>query len=221
MFEHDYMLSMPVFWLFVAFTCLLSLGYFWGRRKNKQLFLSVFNELMEIVKPDDQTFTNIGGTIGYHANLIVKKKGPISQVDATITFLPRQSWLYLPISKFLIMKHDRLFITVYLKDKLPGEGHLIEKKHAGFRAPKITNVDRLNREDVRWGSHNFHLYYENLKVRDHFRKFMDENPDAGLIRHIAIVPDEKKGFIFVIPRKKMVSRYVEPVYRWFPRILAG
>ena len=37
---------------------------------------------------------------------------------------------------------------------------------------------------------------------------------------VTIVPDEKKGFIFLIPRKKMVGRYVGPDYRWFPRILA-
>ena len=38
---------------------------------------------------------------------------------------------------------------------------------------------------------------------------------------VTIVPDEKKGFIFLIPRKKMVGRYVEPVYRWLSKILAG
>ncbi|MCX5834178.1 MAG: hypothetical protein NTV99_06670, partial [Deltaproteobacteria bacterium] len=127
MFEHEYLLTQPLFYLFIAFSLFLSLGYFWGRRRNKNIFLSAFNDLVEIVKPDEQKFTNIGGTIGYHANLIVKRKGPVSQVDATITMLPRQSLLYIPISK-LIMKHDRLFITIYLNKTPSGEGHLIEKK---------------------------------------------------------------------------------------------
>jgi len=30
--------------------------------------------LIEVFHPDDQTFTNIGGAIGYHANLFIKKK---------------------------------------------------------------------------------------------------------------------------------------------------
>ena len=85
MFEHEYLLKQPLFFLFIAFSLFLSLGYYWGRRRNKNIFLSAFNALVEVVKPDEQKFTNIGGTIGYHANLFVRKKGPVSQVDATIT----------------------------------------------------------------------------------------------------------------------------------------
>jgi len=59
MFNHDYILTQPVFFLFIAFTMLLSLGYLWGKRANKRVFLAAFNDLVDVVKPDDQTFTNI------------------------------------------------------------------------------------------------------------------------------------------------------------------
>jgi len=97
---------------------LLTLGYFYGRRSNRRIYQSAFNDIVDVVKPDDQNFTNIGGAVGFHANLFIKKKGgtPFSRVDATITLLPRHSWLYLPISK-LIRKYDRLFITLYLKNR--------------------------------------------------------------------------------------------------------
>ena len=110
----------PVFLLFVGVTFLLTLGYFWGRRRNQKVFLDAFNDLVGVVKPDDQTFTNIGGVVGYHANLYIKNKSPVTRVDATITLLPRHSWLYLPVS-YLIMRYDRLFITFYVRPRMPGE----------------------------------------------------------------------------------------------------
>jgi hypothetical protein len=208
----------PVFFLFIAFTFLLTYGYFRGRRQNINLYLSAFNDLVQVVKPDDQTYTTIGGIVGYHANLNVRKQSPISQVDATITMLPRHSWLYLPVSK-LIMRYDRLFITLYLKQRLPGEGHLIEANYAGFRGPKITNAHRLERENIKWGNKDFYLYYETIIVRDHFLRFIDQNPAPGIIRHIALVPEERKGFVFMIPRRGQVKECFEPVFQWILSIL--
>jgi hypothetical protein len=49
--------------------------------------------------------------------------------------------------------------------------------------------------------------------------FMAQNPDPGILRHIAIVPGEKKCFIFMIPRKGQVARYLAPVYRWLPSVV--
>ena len=218
MFQHAYIITQPVFFLFVAFSCLLTAGYIWGRRKNKKIVLAVFKDLTDVIRPDDQTFTNIGGAIGYHAKLIVKKKGALlSQADATITLLPRHSLLYLPISK-IIRKYDRLFITLYLKRPPPEESHLIEAKYSGFRGSKIDNAQRLNREEVKWGKFDFQMYYESMAMHDHFAGLMKKNPDPGTIRHIAIVPNQKKVFIFMIPQQGNVARYLNPVYRWLPSV---
>ncbi|MBE0557962.1 MAG: hypothetical protein IH628_12085 [Proteobacteria bacterium] len=119
MFQHEQIVMQPVFFLFVAFSFFLAAGYLWGKRQNKKISLSVLKDLLELIRPDDQTFTNIGGAIGYHAQLRVKKKNALlSRVDATITLLPRHSLLYLPVSK-MIRKYDRLFITLYLKHPPP------------------------------------------------------------------------------------------------------
>lgn len=218
MFEHGHIVTQPVFFLFIAFSCILTIGYFWGRRQNKRVFLAAFNDLVDVVKPDDQTFTNIGGVVGYHANLFIKKRGPISQIDATITLLPRHSWLYMPISK-LIMKYDRLFITFYMRHRPPAEAHLIEAKYASFRGPKITNVHRFDREEITWGAYDFYLYYERAEMHDHFMKFIDNNPDPGLVRHIAIVPGQRKCFIFMIPQKGQVKKDLAPIYQWIPSVI--
>lgn len=219
MFKYEHILTQPVFFLFVAFSFLLTFGYFWGRRHNREMFLSAFNDLMEVFRPDDQTFTNIGGAIGYHANLFIRKKGAfLSRVDATITMLPRHSWLYFPISK-LIRKYDRLFIELYVKNKPEEECHLIETQYSRFAGAKITGAGRLNTETVTWGAYTFHLYYETIETHTRLMDFINRNPEPGIIRHIAIVPDQKKCFIFLIPRKGQVARYLAPVYRWLPSVI--
>ncbi len=213
MFQHEYMAQEPLFYLFIAFSAFLTYGYFWGKRANHRLFLSAFNDLMDIVRPIDQTFTNIGGLVGYHANFLTKKEAPITRVDATITFLPRHSWLYFPFSK-LIRKWDRLFITLYLRHAPREEGHLIEATYAAFRGPKITNADRLTRERITWGKHNFYLYYQGEKIKETLRRFVEKNTDPGIIRHIAIIPEHRRCFVFMIPRRGLVGRYFAPVYDW-------
>lgn len=214
MAEHAHIITQPVFYLFVAFSVLLTYGYFRGRRQNKEIFLSAFNDIMKVFKPDDQIFTNIGGAVGYHANLFFKKKGAfLSQANATITMLPRHSWLYLPISK-LIRKYDRLFIEMFPKNKPQEECHLIEEQYARFAGAKITETERLQKETVTWGKHTFYLYYETPETRSGLMNFIEKTPDPGVIRHIAVVPDQKKYFIFMIPQKGRVAKYLTPAYQW-------
>lgn len=219
MFQHDHIITQPVFFLFVAFSFLLTCGYFWGRRSNRKIFLSAFNDLLQVFSPADQKFTNIGGAIGYHANLYIRKKGAfLSRVDVTITMLPRHALLYLPISK-LIRKYDRLFMELYIKDKPREECHLIEAGYSRFAGAKISD-QHLQKESVNWGKYKFYLFYESSRTKQGFVDFMHSNPEPGIIRHIAIVPDQKKCFIFMIPKKGEVARYLLPVYKWLPSIIS-
>jgi len=218
MFPYEHLIGEPLFYLFIAFSFLLGLGYFWGKRINRRLFQSAFNDLVEVVQPVDQTFTNIGGLIGYHANLIPPKRSPAERVDATITFLPRHSWLWMPFSK-LIRKYDRLFVTIHLRWEPIAEGHLIEKGYARFRGPKITNEESLRKEAITWGGRDFWLYYGNNAMRDHLARLVRDQEDPGELRHVAIVPDQKKCFVFLVPRRGEVARSFGPVYRWLPAIL--
>jgi hypothetical protein len=214
--QYEHIVHQPVFFLFIAFSFLLTFGYFWGRRHNRNISMSALENLVTIVKPDDQTFTNIGGAIGYHANLFVKRKGAaISRVDATLTMLPRHSWLYMPISK-ITRRYDRFFITLFLKRPPPEEAHLIEGGYSRFKGSKIANARRLKCEDILWGELPFFLYYESTAMRDRIMGFVADNPDPGTVRHIALVPEQKKSFIFMIPKRGSVARYLAPIYRWIP-----
>jgi hypothetical protein len=204
--------TLPVLFLIFAFAGILTIGFSRGKKENKRIFLSAFNDLVDVIKPDDQTFTNIGGLVGYHANLSFKGKSPVSEIDATITLLPRHAWLYMPISK-LITKYDKLFITLYMRHDPPGEGHLIESKYSCLRGSEITNAHRLYREEIKWGEYNFYMYYEMAKMHEFLLEFINNNLGPGIIRHIAIIPKQRKGFIFMIPQKGQVAKYLAPTYQ--------
>lgn len=219
MSDYESIVTQPVFFLFVAFSFLLAYGYFWGRKRNHAIFASAFEDLLKVFRPSDQTFTNIGGAIGYHANLHIRKKGAfLSRVDATITMLPRHSWLYLPVSK-LTRKYDRLFLELHLKAPPAEECHLIEAGYSGFAGTRITNSQQLQQEEVDWGGYRFRLYYQSPETRSNIMDFLSRSPEPGLIRHIAVVPGRKKCFIFMIPKRGQVADSLFPVYNWLPSLI--
>lgn len=201
----------------VAVSAFIVFSFHSGKRKNKEICTATFNELMKVFKPDDQTFTNIGGAVGHHGTFSFKERGSVSRIDVTLTLLPRQAPLYMPISKFL-MRNDRLFISVYMRYPPPGEGHIIEKGYTGFRGPEITNISRLHQGQFQWGDLAFLLYYEQDRMIDHFRELFGSLPDPGPIRHIAIIPDQRKGYIFMGLQQEPIETYLAAVYDWLFRV---
>ena len=209
--------TVSVLIVIVAVSAFIVFSFHSGKRKNKEICTAIFSELMKVFKPDDQTFTNIGGAVGHHGTFSFKERGPVSRIDVTLTLLPRQAPLYMPISKFF-MRNDRLFISVYMRYPPPGEGHIIEKGYTGFRGPEITNISRLHQRQFQWGDLVFFLYYEQDRMIDRFRELIESLPDPGPIRHIAIVPDQRKGFILMGLQQEPIEAYLAPVYDWLFRV---
>jgi hypothetical protein len=209
--------TQPVFYLFIAVTILLSLGYIWGRRRNKRIFFNAFETMVEVLKPKDQQFTNIGGLSGYHANIIPRKNKYIRRVDATITLLPRQSWLYYPFSK-LVRRYDRMFMLFHLSPKAVGvleEGHIIERRYSGFMGASIENADTLTKEEIEWGGLTFYLYYANERVKRELEDARARLGKPSTLRHLALVPDQDRMWIFMIPKLGTVHPVVNTLTNWF------
>jgi hypothetical protein len=209
--------TVSVLIVIIAISAFIIFSFHSGKRKNKEICAAIFSELIKVFKPDDQTFTNIGGAVGHHGTFSFKERGSVSRIDVTLTLLPRQAPLYMPISKFL-MKYDRLFISVYMRYPPPGEGHIIEKGYTGFRGPVITNISRLRQMECKWGDLDFFLYYEQDRIIDQFKTLMASLQDPGPIKHIAIVPDQRKGFIFMGLQQESIEAYLAPVYDWLFRV---
>jgi len=209
--------TLSVLIVIVAVSAFIVFSFHSGKRKNKEICTTTFNELIKVFKPDDQTFTNIGGVVGHHGTFSFKERGPVSRIDVTLTLLPRQAPLYMPISKFF-MRNDRLFISVYMRYSPPGEGHIIEKGYTGFRGPEITNISRLHQGQFQWGDLAFFLYYEQDRMIDYFKELIESLPNPGPIRHIAIVPDQRKGYIFMGLQQEPIETYLAAVYGWLFRV---
>lgn len=122
-------------------------------------------------------------------------------------------WPYLPIA-LLIDKYDSLLMALHFKEKLRDEGHIIEADYAKLRKAKIANVDQLNKALIKWGKHDYNIYYRSKKTYDRLKELIDRIDDPGVIRHIALIPGQKKCFIFMIPRKGQVAKDLAPVYQW-------
>ena len=213
MFGHEQITQQPVFFILAVLSCFFTIGYFLGKRKNKNLFLTIFNELIDVIKPENQTYGVIGGTSDYYADFNLKRENPFARIDAKVTLLPRHLWPYLPIA-IIRDKYDKLLIAMHLKHKLREEGHLIEDNYAKSRKAKIANIDKLINANVKWGEHDFRIYCKSRKMREEFKEFINNNSNPGTIRHITFIPNQKKCFIFMIPQKGKVAKDLAPVYQW-------
>ncbi len=215
--------TQPLFYLFIAFSIFLSISYFRGSRKNKKIYLSAFNNLREIIKPKDEIYTNIGGLTGHHAKFLVKGNSPFKLAEATITMLPRQSMLYYPISRML-MKFDRLFISFTLKSPLSEtvtEAHLIEKQFSTFKTVKIKDPESFSTDEIKWGSNEYLIYYKDEEGKKCFNSILKSVEDPGKIRHLAVVPEHNRIFVFMIPVYGKVGEWFSLVYPWMKGISAN
>lgn len=203
----------PLFFVLALISAILTIGYFWGNRQNKQLFLAIYEELAAVIKPEQKEYGNIGGTNEYYSDFTLQKESPLARIDARFTFLPRHLWPYLPIA-LLTDKYDKLLLALHFKEKLRDEGHLIEVAYAEARTAKIVDADQLNKVFIKWGNYNYNMYYKSKKTYERFRELINKMDDPGVIRHIALLPDQKKCFILMIPRKGQVVRDLAPVYKW-------
>ena len=211
-------LGQPVFYLFLGLTFLLAFGYFHGRRRNREIVASAFSELTDVIRPVDQTYTNIGGAIGYHAVFTPDEKSVVAKADVTLTLLPRQAWLYLPVS-LLLRRWDRLYLMLGLRHTPPAEGHLIDAAYDRFRAPAITNRQRMSQDVVRWGGRDFALIYTTKNTRKHFERLMEQLPTSDGIKHIAFVPHQKRCFVFLVPSRENVRASLTPLFHWLQTVV--
>ena len=223
MFNNMQVVQQPVFYLFIAFSIVLSISYFRGARKNKRIYLAAFNSIKDLIKPGDQIYTNIGGQTGYHARFAMKGNTPFYEIEATVTLLPRQSGLYYPISRFL-MKIDRLFISFTLREKFPEnitEAHLIEKDFSTFKTLKIHNHEDFTIDEIKWGNEDFLIYYKSEDGRKYFNSLLKTVSDPGKIRHLAVIPEHKRIFVFMEPVYGKVGEWLSLVYPWIKGFAAG
>jgi preprotein translocase subunit YajC len=183
--------------IFIIIALILMVGYFFGRRKNQTIAASAINALQNALKPDDQKITNIGGVIGYHVEMSFSSDRNIKTLKGTMTMLPRQSLLYLPMS-MLFRGFDRFFITITLKEP-PSEkrAHIFEKRFFSKHRRDVGND--MQQKEFRSGSRDFIYLYEYDSDLVFLEALVDKIEDPARLKEISIHPESGVIELLVVP----------------------
>ncbi|BAS29133.1 hypothetical protein [Limnochorda pilosa] len=215
---------------FLTFVILLAgvtfLFYRWGRRRNTEIAERSARELEEALRPEDQSYTWIGGLIGYRVDYRVRR-GELNRVEATLTMLPRHSLLYLPFS-WIIRRSDALYLLFRPNVPLRGRGHLILLDHGS--APRVDRPEDLRVEELRLGRHRFRLLYGSDAAAAFLRRVAEHafgpagagpaatsRPEAPVVRHLSINAEEGALYCRMIP----VPGRIRPAVERLAAALAG
>ncbi len=79
----------------LAVTVFVVIWHQYWKKQNMRFIKEVGKVLEEVLQPEDQQYTWLGGVVGFSA---VYTTGQYGKVKAVFTTLPRQSLLYLPVA---------------------------------------------------------------------------------------------------------------------------
>ncbi|WP_038056243.1 hypothetical protein [Thermodesulfobacterium hydrogeniphilum] len=165
---------MNLFWILLIITIFLISSFYWGVRKNTKLAKLVAEKLEKTLKPLDQTYTWLGGSIGFAGEYKVEN---FKKVYVNLRLIPRQSALWLPIS-LILGRRDSLQLLFYLNFPVKQEFHIIKK---ALFMPKIYNIKKLKKIE----EGDFVYFYEKdpeqRKIFEHICKEL-----KPIFRHIAL-----------------------------------
>lgn len=186
--------------LLLMVAALISLQFYRGRKRNLWLIKSYAEELEQALRPLDQTYTWIGGYIGFRADYKTRTGG----LQVTLTLLPRHSILFLPISR-LWMRHDRLFALIRLKPPLSGEAHAVR---SGFYrlGVNIDDMEQMSHERWQRDGLSFDLWFRHRPAREVVTALLERLENPGLIRHLALVPGPNHLYCFMEAQSGQVGK---------------
>jgi len=174
-------------------------AYFRGRKKNQWIAGWIARSLEEVLKPRDTNYVNIGGTIGYNFTHQLSK--PFTQAKGTYTLQPRQSLLYLPLS-LLIAGRDRFYMNLFIKGKLPGEGHILRKDYLRKMRTTITGMDKMSRAEKELGGAVYVLLWDRPEMEEKLTAFLEKGIRGPEFLHFCCYRDNSTFFLHLQPRKE-------------------
>ena len=198
--------SQVLFFLFIVFIGILMLVFYRNRKYNILFVQAVGKELEAALSPTDQTYTWLGGAVGFTAEYITEK--PIRKVDATVTMLSRQSLLFYPVSK-LFFGNDRLFVVLYPFDKSRREAHVLEKWYYNVRLRSLENEAALNRQEIAVNGKKFYLFSSDKAGLEKLSAWMHTFPAPQLMKHVALMPEQGTIYLYMVPKLGAVTASVQ------------
>ncbi len=183
----------------------ITASYFFGRRENAALMRVCAAAAEKALKPLDQSYTWVGGYIGYKAEYKVKDD-IIKVVKATLHLKPRMSLLYYPIARFT-MRHDKLYVVFECKKSLPGEGHLIKKGQYRFIPPGIEHVEQFRKRDVTVGGVDFELLSLDPRGEKELLHWAEQlqAEDYSRVKHLSFTSSTNVLYAYIDPSEDLIA----------------
>lgn len=204
--------------LLLAFAALTALVYRLGRRRIVRLATSWSRALEAGLAPGDTEYTNIGGLVGYHA-VYKGLAAPLERVCITFTFLPRHSLLFYPVSR-LFLRHDRMFLTLYADRRVRAEAHLVERRLERSPRHRVAGAERFSRCVFAHAGREYLLLANKAKEKKFLEALLAAYP-PGMIRHLALVPDNNSLYVLLDPGRGDVGDAAARLAAAFRRHLQG
>ncbi|GAB1483870.1 hypothetical protein MASR2M78_26860 [Treponema sp.] len=202
----------------IALALFAVLRYFRGNKQNRWLSGCISAETEAILNPKDTNYVNIGGSIGY--NFTYQLSAPLKEAKGTFALIPRHSAFYLPVV-FLVGGKDRYFLTIYSKEKLIGEGHIIEEKYFSKISETIDGIAKLKRDRVSRGKKNYILLWDNPKLEAKLKELIQTVEQSELLRHFCCFRDNSNFYLFMQPKKDGVTAVLGSIYPQFKKFWEG
>lgn len=180
-----------------------SLQFFKGRKLNTLMMIKYIRDFEANLKPKDKLYTYIGGYVGFKATYDINENF-IKKIELTLTLLPRQSLLYLPIS-YLTRKHDRLYIVFRLNEKIGYDVHII-KKYFYFPGPMIDNIETYKKESIFLNGKEFYAFYKNKLDLEKLIKIVENSIGFDDLRHISYTRETNVLFLLIRPNLEKTAK---------------
>jgi hypothetical protein len=200
-----------VFVAMIVAAGVLMLGYLRGRKVNLALVKAISQELETALRPKDQTYTWLGGLLGFRAEYTGSPHAP--RVEATLTLAPRHSLLYLPVAR-LVTGGDRLFVVSYPTKSIRDEAHVVAQAYRR-RLGRLAGEERWHRETVDTGSARFEVLGPNPALVASLRDWIRSLPQAARLKHVALVPGAGTLYLYLAPAPGEVQTMVARALTWF------
>jgi hypothetical protein len=202
--------SEHLFLLMVLAAGLLSLGYFRGRKINLALARTISRELEGALQPRDQTYTWLGGVLGFRAEYTGSPRAP--RVEATLALAPRHSLLYLPVAR-ITTGGDRLYVVVHPVTTVKHEAHVIARSYRR-RLGTLDGEERWRKETVASGGKEFEVLGSDARTVARLSEWLRGFPQATHLRHLAVVPSSNTLYLFLAPAVGQVQPAVDHALSW-------
>lgn len=194
-------------WLLILLAVASLWVYRQGARINRIRAQEVARILERVLEPEDQTYTWLGGLIGFHAEYSLKDG---DRAEATLTLLPRQSLLYYPIARLLTSRHDRLYLLIRRSQAPPFEFHLLHPRRR-LLTGRIERAAQLTRETWPLDGIPFQAAYDPGAEVGPLRRWAEALPFPDALSHLAVVPATRTVFLSL----KLDLPTLEPLLRHF------